>query len=38
MGTKDARSDAYIAKAAGFAKPMLTHLEGQRRNWKHERR
>ena len=26
MGTKDARVDAYIAKSADFAKPILTHL------------
>ncbi len=26
MGQKDPRVDAYIAKAAGFAKPILTHL------------
>lgn len=28
MGTKDARVDAYIAKAADFAKPILTQLRG----------
>ena len=38
MGTKDARTDADIAKAAGFAKPILTHLKGKGRNWKYERR
>ena len=26
MGTKDPRVDAYIAKSAKFAKPILTHL------------
>jgi uncharacterized protein YdeI (YjbR/CyaY-like superfamily) len=26
MGTKDSRVDAYIAKSAEFAKPILTHL------------
>ena len=26
MGTKDDRIDAYIAKSADFAKPVLTHL------------
>ena len=26
MGTKDPRVDAYIAKSAAFAKPILTHL------------
>ncbi|HZT77994.1 MAG TPA: DUF1801 domain-containing protein [Vicinamibacterales bacterium] len=26
MGTKDKRVDAYIAKAADFAKPILVHL------------
>ena len=26
MGTKDKRVDAYIAKSADFAKPILTHL------------
>jgi hypothetical protein len=26
MGTKDARVDAYIAQAADFARPILTHL------------
>jgi uncharacterized protein YdeI (YjbR/CyaY-like superfamily) len=26
MGTRDARVDAYIAKSAEFAKPILTHL------------
>ena len=26
MGTKDPRIDAYIAKSAGFAKPILKHL------------
>jgi uncharacterized protein YdeI (YjbR/CyaY-like superfamily) len=26
MGTRDARIDAYIAKAPAFAKPILTHL------------
>ena len=26
MGTRDPRVDAYIAKSAGFAKPILTHL------------
>jgi uncharacterized protein YdeI (YjbR/CyaY-like superfamily) len=26
MGTKDARVDAYIAGAAGFARPILRHL------------
>lgn len=26
MGTKDPRIDAYISKAAGFAKPILKHL------------
>ncbi|MEK6406083.1 MAG: YdeI/OmpD-associated family protein [Acidobacteriota bacterium] len=26
MGTKDPRVDAYIAKSASFAKPILTHL------------
>ncbi len=26
MGTKDARVDAYIARSADFAKPILTHL------------
>src|SRR5262245_57422747 len=26
MGTRDARIDAYIAKSAEFARPILTHL------------
>lgn len=26
MGTRDRRIDAYIAKSAGFARPILTHL------------
>src|SRR4051812_14802244 len=26
MGTRDARVDAYIAKSADFARPILTHL------------
>ena len=26
MGTKDPRIDAYIAKSAGFAQPILKHL------------
>src|SRR5918997_1578291 len=26
MGTRDKRVDAYIAKSADFAKPILTHL------------
>ncbi len=26
MGTRDDRVDAYIAKSAGFARPILTHL------------
>jgi hypothetical protein len=26
MGTRDPRVDAYIAKSADFAKPILTHL------------
>ena len=26
MGKRDARIDAYIAKSADFAKPILTHL------------
>jgi len=26
MGSKDPRIDAYIAKSAGFARPILTHL------------
>jgi len=26
MGTKDPRVDSYIARSAGFAKPILTHL------------
>ena len=26
MGTKDKRVDAYIAKSADFAKPILNHL------------
>src|SRR5450432_293431 len=26
MGEKDPRVDAYIAKSAGFAKPVLTHV------------
>lgn len=26
MGTMDPRVDAYIAKSAGFAKPILSHL------------
>ena len=26
MGTKDARVDAYIARAGDFAKPILEHL------------
>ena len=26
MGTRDARIDAYIAKSADFAKPILTHI------------
>jgi len=26
MGTRDARIDAYIGNAAGFARPILTHL------------
>ncbi len=28
MGTKDDRIDAYIAKSADFAKPILKHLRG----------
>src|SRR6185369_10548965 len=28
MGTKDPRFDAYIAKAAPFAQPILRHLRG----------
>ena len=28
MGKRDPRVDAYIAKAAPFAKPILTHLRG----------
>ena len=28
MGTRDKRIDAYIAKAAPFARPILTHLRG----------
>jgi hypothetical protein len=28
MGTKDPHVDAYIAKSAGFAKPILRHLRG----------
>ena len=28
MGTRDPRVDAYIAKSAAFAKPILTHLRG----------
>jgi hypothetical protein len=28
MGIKDARVDAYIAHAAEFARPILTHLRG----------
>ena len=28
MGKKDPRVDAYIAKSADFAKPILTHLRG----------
>ena len=26
MGSQDTRVDAYIAKSADFAKPILTHL------------
>ena len=26
MGTKDPRIDAYVAKSAAFAKPILTHI------------
>ena len=26
MGTKDPRVDAYIAKSAEFAKPILVHI------------
>ena len=26
MGTRDTRVDAYIARSAGFARPILTHL------------
>lgn len=26
MGTRDARVNAYIARSADFAKPILTHL------------
>ena len=26
MGTRDPRVDAYIARSADFAKPILTHL------------
>ena len=26
MGTRDPRIDAYVAKSADFAKPILTHL------------
>ena len=26
MGTRDPRVDAYIAKSADFAKPILTHI------------
>src|SRR3954467_11824544 len=26
MGTRDTRVDAYIARSAGFAQPILTHL------------
>lgn len=29
MGTKDSRVDAYIAKSAAFAKPILTHIRKQ---------
>ena len=29
MGTKDARIDAYIAKSADFARPILKHLRAQ---------
>jgi len=29
MGTKDPRIDAYIAKSADFAKPILKHLRAQ---------
>jgi uncharacterized protein YdeI (YjbR/CyaY-like superfamily) len=28
MGTRDPRIDAYIAKSAEFARPILTHLRG----------
>ena len=28
MGTRDKRIDAYIARAAPFARPILTHLRG----------
>jgi uncharacterized protein YdeI (YjbR/CyaY-like superfamily) len=28
MGTKDKRIDAYIAKSADFAKPVMVHLRG----------
>jgi len=28
VGTRDERIDAYIAKSADFAKPILTHLRG----------
>lgn len=26
MGTRDARVDAYIAKSAPFARPILSHI------------
>ena len=26
MGTRDKRVDAYVAKSAGFAKPILEHI------------
>ena len=29
MGKRDPRVDAYIAKAPGFAKPILTHLRAK---------
>jgi hypothetical protein len=48
MGTRDPRVEAYIAKAPGFAKPILNRIRqevhaawieaGKSRNWKYERK
>lgn len=38
MGRKDPRLDAYIEKAAPFARPILWMAEGKGRNWKYTRK